>query len=101
MAQWKRGQSGNPAGRPVGSPNKWTKEIREILDENVDYQDIVQKLYAAAKRGNVKAADILLSYRFGRPTVREEVTIDTSNDMEGLVQKAEEVLLRLKEDNEL
>jgi hypothetical protein len=32
--QWKRGQSGNPAGRPKGALNKATEEVRAILVGN-------------------------------------------------------------------
>jgi len=37
-AQFKPGQSGNPAGRPKGVPNLAT-EVRRILDELVDITD--------------------------------------------------------------
>ncbi len=31
---FKKGQSGNPNGRPKGSGNKFTKDISEILEDN-------------------------------------------------------------------
>lgn len=35
---WKKGQSGNPAGRPKGSKNKTTEQIRNLIQEVISGQ---------------------------------------------------------------
>ncbi|MDX9773696.1 MAG: DUF5681 domain-containing protein [Bacteroidales bacterium] len=39
MAQFKKGETGNPAGRPTGSKNKATTELREVIS-NVRSQEM-------------------------------------------------------------
>jgi len=38
---FKKGESGNPEGRPKGSLNKTTKDIRELISEALDTDKIV------------------------------------------------------------
>jgi hypothetical protein len=75
MAKWPKGKSGNPHGRPTGSINKSTKEIREILDSEVDFTQVVSKLEESALGGSEVAARLLLEYRFGKPKGFEEVAV--------------------------
>jgi len=54
MAKFKKGESGNPAGRKAGTPNRTTEAVREALrtfiDGNIDdLQEIYDGLEAGAK----------------------------------------------------
>jgi hypothetical protein len=52
---WKPGESGNPAGRPKGTPNPQAR-----LRQMIDAEGIVTKLQEAALAGDVQAARTLL-----------------------------------------
>jgi polyhydroxyalkanoate synthesis regulator phasin len=52
---WKKGQSGNPAGRPRGIPNPQSR-----LRNMIDAEAIVKRLELAALEGDVQAARTLL-----------------------------------------
>lgn len=52
---WKKGQSGNPIGRPKGTPNPQAR-----LRKMIDAEAIVRKLQEAALTGDVQAARTLL-----------------------------------------
>ena len=36
MSKFKPGQSGNPSGRPAGSPNRTTEEVRKLLQTFIE-----------------------------------------------------------------
>ena len=57
MARYTKGQSGNPAGRPVGSKNKCT-QFRELLEE--DLPALVSVLRDKALEGDMNAMRLLL-----------------------------------------
>jgi hypothetical protein len=96
MSRWKRGQSGNIEGRPRGSRNRSTAEIKKLLADEVPFDRLIAKLASMALQGNVRAADLLLAYRYGKPTGFE--TIDHIGGVlhEEIVRMAEEEITRLK-----
>jgi DNA-binding response OmpR family regulator len=55
VSTWKKGQSGNPAGRPKGIPNPQAK-----LRKMIDAEGIVKALQKKALTGNTQAAELLL-----------------------------------------
>ena len=57
MPKYTKGQSGNPAGRPVGSKNKCT-QFRELLEE--DLLALVSVLRDKALEGDMNAMRLLL-----------------------------------------
>lgn len=83
------------AGRKVGSPNKTTQEIRDILAESVDFVEVVDKVMQLV-RGvtvqqqtadgpivyerppDVNAAKLLMEYAFGKPKQQMDVKVDTN-----------------------
>lgn len=62
--KFKKGQTGNPNGRPKAIPH-----IKELIAEEVGedgIRKIVKKLLELAKKGNVKAAEMIFEREWGR-----------------------------------
>ena len=57
MPKFTKGQSGNPAGRPIGSKNKST-QFRELLED--DLPALVSVLRDKALEGDMNAMRLLL-----------------------------------------
>lgn len=68
-ARFRKGQSGNPAGRPVGARNKTTLAVESLLDGEADA--ITRKAIEKAKEGDATAIrlclDRILPVRKDRP----------------------------------
>jgi hypothetical protein len=75
---WTPGQSGNPLGRPKGSPNKVADEIKvafaQLLQSNVDQLGLW--ITQVAERDPAKALEIYtkISERFVPQLARTEIT---------------------------
>lgn len=65
--KWKKGQSGNPKGRPKKIPDLATA-LASIMGETKEdvtaLEMILMKLRADAVKGNIRAAELLLKYSF-------------------------------------
>jgi hypothetical protein len=59
-----KGQSGNPAGRPAGSRNKFTREMQEALEESG--LPLIQRLFELAGDGNTGAMRQCLDRLIGK-----------------------------------
>ena len=59
-----KGQSGNPAGRPAGSRNKFTAEMQEALEESG--LPLIQRLLELAGQGNTGAMRQCLDRLIGK-----------------------------------
>ena len=72
------GQSGNPAGRPKGSKNKISEEIREAFQMVLENKlpDLERWIQQTAQDDPAKAVDLLikLSNRFVPELSRQELT---------------------------
>ena len=89
LTPWKKGQSGNPNGRP-----KKDRCISDILSEQgldvtdgkqTNLQLIVSKLYDKAKGGDLKAIDMIFDRLEGKPAQKvevEETILPTGFDIE-------------------
>lgn len=74
-SQFKKGQTGNPNGRPPKLP-ELDKLMAEILGEEKDGKTAAQAILAAlrakASRGDIRAAEVLLNRGYGLPKQRIE-----------------------------
>ena len=72
-----KGQTNNKNGRPVGSKNKNTIAIRELIDDSINIESLIKRLAQVAKgtddRRSLEAIKVLLAYRYGRPAQTLEV----------------------------
>ncbi len=68
--KFKKGETGNPNGRPRKLPSI-DKLLVEVLgdeyDENSQAKAILKALVTKAKKGDTRAAEILLDRGFGKP----------------------------------
>ena len=81
---FKPGQSGNPRGRPAGSRNKELAALDALGAEAA--REVLAATVTAAKRGNSRAAELILSrvwpVRKGRPVALPDLpAIETPADL--------------------
>jgi hypothetical protein len=79
---FEKGRPGGP-GRPAGSRNKASLLLDQLATE--EGQEILRKVVEAAKSGDARSAEIILSriwpVRKGRPVTLQLPQIDTANDI--------------------
>lgn len=59
MAKFKRGQSGNPGGRPRGSATVTIRALSDFVTDD-DMREVFASVVGAAKSGDIQAAALLL-----------------------------------------
>jgi hypothetical protein len=74
--KFKKGQSGNPKGRP---PIRDIKVVlQDLLSQEKNGTQLIDGLMSVvvnkALKGDLKAVDMLLSYSYGKATQRTEIT---------------------------
>jgi hypothetical protein len=76
--KFKKGQSGNPAGRKKGSLRDIKVVLQDLLSQEKNGTQLIDGLMSVvvnkALKGDLKAVDMLLSYTFGKATQRTEIT---------------------------
>lgn len=79
--EFKKGQSGNPKGRPKKLP-ELDKLMADVLGEEKDgvtaAEAILKKLRQMASTGNLRAAEILLDRGYGKP--KQQMDVATSGE---------------------
>lgn len=87
--QWQPGQSGNPAGRPVGSKNR-----KSLLAQQLEEQGslVAQRVIEAALAGDMQAASIVLQ-RICPPLRPQSAPVNfTLNSQASLAEQAQDIL---------
>lgn len=82
--KFKKGQSGNPNGRPRKLP-ALDKLMADVLGEEKDGitagEAILKALRAKATKGDVRAAEVLLDRAYGKPKQTQETTLKTTEPL--------------------
>lgn len=62
-SQFKKGQTGNPNGRPKKLP-----ELDKLLSDmgEHEYEAVIRTLFLRAKKGDVRAAEVILDRTYGK-----------------------------------
>jgi hypothetical protein len=85
--QWKKGQSGNPAGMPKGTRHRATMLAEKLMED--DAENIVRAVVSAAKAGDPTAMRLcierLVPVRKGRPVTFDLPPVKTAADIAGAV----------------
>jgi hypothetical protein len=75
-SKFKKGQSGNPKGRPPLRDIKLV--LQDLLSQEKNGTQLIDGLMSVvvnkALKGDLKAVDMLLSYSYGKATQRTEIT---------------------------
>jgi hypothetical protein len=91
--KFKKGESGNPSGRPPKLPELHTLLANVLGKEDKDgltaAEEILNALHARAKKGDTRAAELLLDRAYGKPKQTNETTLKTTEPL---------VIIKTKED---
>jgi|GEM_PF-1376582 len=104
MAKFKPGESGNPDGRPKGTPNRTTAQIKNLLNEFVsqnldDIQEQYNKLDASEK---LQFFEKVLRYVLPRQSsMAVDARLEDNREMDLSSMSTEELIQRAKAVSEI
>jgi len=87
--EFKKGQSGNPKGRPRKLPELdalLAKVLGEEKDGMTAAEAILKRLRQEAAKGNLRAAEILLNRAYGMPRQRLEHTGEDGGPIKTVIE---------------
>lgn len=88
---WKKGQSGNPAGKPPGARNKATMMVLGLMEQGAE--EITMAVVDAARGGDLSAARLVLE-RLAPPMRERPINIDLpSTDTAEGIDKAHQAII--------
>jgi hypothetical protein len=83
---FQKGQSGNPNGRPKLRDIK--EVISDLLSQEKNKQQLIDGLMTVivnkALKGDLKAAEMLLSYTYGKPTQKTEIVAEVETTVKDI-----------------
>lgn len=77
-------KTGNRGGKRKGAGRKSKadeQKLIERLDNIIDSDEVIKKMYDMIKQGNYQAVKLYLEYRFGKP--KESIDVTTNGDNVG------------------
>ena len=84
LKSYKKGQTGNPNGRPRKLP-ELDKLLAEVMGEEKDgltaAEAILKALRAKATKGDIRAAEVLLDRAYGKPKQTTDTNITTTEPL--------------------
>lgn len=88
---WKKGQSGNPSGKPQGARNRATVMVLAMMEDGA--KEITQAVINAARGGDLSAARLVLE-RLAPPMRERPISIDLpdTTTAEG-ISKAQQAII--------
>lgn len=82
--QWKKGQSGNPKGRPKKIP-ELEELLANVLGEEKDgktaAEAILMAIRAKAIKGDIRAAEVLMDRGYGKPKQQIDTKIEVQEQV--------------------
>lgn len=83
MSQFKKGQSGNPGGRPKGTPNKTTTDLRAAVTSflNANWSRVQKEFDQLEAKDKLQFIDKMLAYSLPK---LQAVQMDLSTDLQTL-----------------
>lgn len=99
LVHFEKGQSGNPNGRPKGVPNSKTRLLRllelvtkvrnPVTGQEEDFtiaEQLDMQIIAKARKGDLKAYEILLDRLEGKPKQTTELSADVKGNLQIIIE---------------